>query len=201
MNSLRRFSLYLRRSCNTLMLRTLSRLSVSLLSCSESSLRQKIWEEWQARRPMQIRLPLSNSSDQEPLVSLEVTPGQRDRLKELMGTGGWEVLSRQLDQLSLEVSEYLRNAESPEDFRYRKGFLDGHNRTRNLINVLLSLGEESEAEWMSKELERALEPFRAVTLRKGQDQQEQEEVLARVSRVMAARRAELSSTGENSTQP
>jgi hypothetical protein len=101
----------------------------------------------------------------------------------------------------LEVSEYLRNAESPEDFRYRKGFLDGHNRTRNLINVLLSLGEESEAEWMSKELERALEPFRAVTLRKGQDQQEQEEVLARVSRVMAARRAELSSTGENSTQP
>lgn len=203
MNSLRQLSRSLRKSWYTLMLRILTKLSVSLLSLSESSLLQKIWEEWQGRSPMRLRLPSLNNSDRGQPQSSEVTPGQAERLRLLTGTEGFKLLQQHLDLLSEEVSEYLLEAEEPADFKYRKGFLDGHNRTKNLIYTLISLGEEGEAVWMAKELEKGLAPFRMVGLPRGQA--EPEEVVDRISRVLRAvereRQEQKDSTGANSTQP
>lgn len=182
------------------MLRTLSRLSVSLLSLSESSLLQKIWEEWGRRSPMRLRLPSLSSSDQGQAQSWEVTPATAERLRSLMGTEEFKLLLEHLDRLSEEVSEYLLEAESPDQFQYRKGFLDGHNRTKNLINTLISLGEEGEAVWMAKELEKGLEPFRMVGLPKGREDSQEEAAINRISRVLRAVEQERrNSTGESST--
>jgi hypothetical protein len=96
------------------------------------------------------------------------------------------------------VSAYLHEAETPEDFRYRKGYIDGHLRTVNLTENLISLSEVGDAEWAQQELEKLMKAARGLTLvpeKKGQQEQEQEERLSRVLRAAQV------STRTNSIRP
>ncbi len=80
---------------------------------------------------------------------------------------------------------YLYNAEKHDDFLYRKGFLDGAERACNLINVLLSLGEIGDEQWLTRELQEQLGSLRGLLLQQD-SRQPQEEATDRVSRVMKA---------------
>lgn len=81
--------------------------------------------------------------------------------------------------------EALLAAESHDDFRYWRGYYDGHVRTKNLLPVLVSLGETGDKEWIKKQVDQGLRGL----LLMGQEpepQVEQAEV-DRISRVMRAR--------------
>lgn len=84
-----------------------------------------------------------------------------------------------MGQLSQEVSDYLHEAETPEDFRYRKGFWDGHIKTITFLEVLISMAEVTDEEFIQAELGKMMEPFRSMALPKGESR-EQDERLSRV---------------------
>lgn len=84
--------------------------------------------------------------------------------------------------MSQEASQYLHDAETAEDFRYRKGFWDGHQRTVQFVEVLISMAEEKDSDVLERELGRLIDPFRQVRLSKQGD--EEEETEERSSRVL-----------------
>ena len=185
MNGLRQFARNSRRLCNSVILRILTRLSVSWLSLNESFLRQRIWEEWQTRENGRVLLP-SGIASKDNLV---VTRATADALRQVLKSDAWKLYSQALASLSEEAAEYLMAAEEPGDFRYRKGYYDGHMRTRNLIEVIAGRGEESDEAYVQKEIEKLLTPFRGITL--GADSRKDAitpEVEERLSRVMEAAR-------------
>ena len=157
----------------------LTRLLVYLASWSVSSRHPRTWEEWVVRRPVLIRMPLLPHSSNEQQPPLEVSPAQAERLKEMVETAGWGQLRKHLARLSQEVSDYLYEAENPEDFYYRKGYWDGHARTINYVDVLISMAETTDEEWTQARLGAMLEPFRGISLPK-EVTEEQEERLSRV---------------------
>lgn len=161
----------------------LTRLLVFLASWSVSSRHPRTWEEWVRRRPVSLRMPLLPSSNSEPQPSLEVSPSQAELLRSLVVTEGFRLLRRLQDRLSQEASDYLHDAETPEDFRYRKGFWDGHLKTMNYTDVLISMAESSDTDYLEQEVGKLMEPFRQMGLPEGKEEEEQEQN-ARLSRVM-----------------
>ena len=159
---------------------TLTRLLVSLASWSVSSQLPKTWEEWEQRRRVRMRMPSLLNSSREQQPPLEVNPSQADRLRALLETEGWGLLERHLSRLSQEVSDYYYQAETAEEFHYRKGYLDGHNRTLNYIEVLIGMAEATDEEYIQGEVGKLLEPFRRVTLSRGEEDPEVQERISRV---------------------
>lgn len=96
---------------------------------------------------------------------------------------GWELLERHLARLSREVSEYFYAAETPEEFWYRKGYMDGHNRTLNYGEVLIGLSEASDGEVLREEVAKLMAPYQQLGLTQEPAEPGDEE-LARISRVL-----------------
>lgn len=166
-----------------LMLRILTRLSVYLLSLSESSLRQKIMEAWPQRRPMKLRL----SGEREQAPPVELSERAVMALRDLRNSSGWQLVWGRLELLSEECSEYYQEADRG-NFEYRKGYMDGHLRTKYLVVTLVSQGEIGDSEWLENQLEVLEAPLRSILLGEDRpDSREQEQAAKeRLGRVMQA---------------
>ena len=99
---------------------------------------------------MKLRLYYLNSPEMSEMTSVAAAA-----LKDLSGTAGWAVFQQHLQHQTEEVSDFLLASERHEDFLYRKGFLDGHQRTRDLLSTLITTGEVGDEEWLRNQMEAA----------------------------------------------
>lgn len=150
MNSFRRLFRYSRKLCSMLMLPILIRLSRFCLSSIGYFPRPKTWEEWLRRRERVTLIWLPNSSPRE----VEVSQTEAVQLQRLNQDPGWGVYCRHLRRLADEVDWWFKQAETPEQWRYRKGFYDSVLRVLALVDVLISQGEEGDNEvWARQQLQ------------------------------------------------
>lgn len=110
--------------------------------------------------------------EEEPLkLELELTEVVLKRLRNLKASKEWETLSHYLDKLTEDGRDWLDAAENADEWRYRKGFFDGHLKTVKLLTTLISQGEVGDEQWVQAQVAEMLAPIRGLLL-----QQEQGEV-------------------------
>lgn len=153
MSWLSRFVSRGRRSCSILIARILSRHFLSLMYSQESSLRQRILEDWvqQRLRPtLKVLLP----GDEEQVLEITVSHQQAEQLKALQTTPAWLLYLQRLEEVTEQGHRWLLDAESPDEFRYRKGYLIGHLKTRQVLEVLISQSEIGDEQWAQAQLQK-----------------------------------------------
>ena len=158
---------------------------VSWLSWRLSSQRQKIWAEWVSQPKWRVLL----EAERQRVGDLELTDSDLTNLQDLLNTKGWSLLVRLQDHLTADASEWLYRATTANEWREAKGFLDGHLRTRQLLEVMVNLSHDGDEKWVLqqlKELERQGAGQVLAAARAGLTPAEQRQARARLERVLEA---------------
>lgn len=98
--------------------------------------------------------------------------------------------------------EWVDAAETADDWKYRRGYLAGHLKSRLLLEVMIGQAEIGDEQWVQQQLVKELrEP--AMRLLTGEQEREAEQVVAKVR--LGPREAALAveqgaSTRRNSTR-
>ena len=150
-----------RRLCNTVILPMLQRLCLFLMSYSESFQHQRILEEWPKRtKPPMLKLLL----EEEQTLEIAVSREQAQALREMAALPIWQLYSRRLDDVTEMAHRWVLDAETPDDWRYRRGYLQGHVKTRQILDVLISQSETGDEEWAQAQMAKMEEQARAMLL-------------------------------------
>jgi hypothetical protein len=122
------------------------------MSSHESYQRQRTLADWlERRRVLTLRVPDPNP-EQEQALEVTVSSEQAKQLRNLTIQPGWQLYSMRLAEVTEQSHQWLLDAETPEEWRYRNGYLQGHLKTRQLLEVLISQSEIGDEEWAQAQL-------------------------------------------------
>ena len=116
------------------------------------------------RRPQTLRLLL----EREEVLELEINPERAAQFRQLEQTPGWQHYLMRLEEVTDQAHQWVLDAETESEFRFRRGFLAGHLKTRQILEVLISQSEIGDREWAQQQMEKLVDQSRQSLLLTGQ---------------------------------
>jgi hypothetical protein len=79
---------------------------------------------------------------------------EMEHLRDLQAHPGWKTLCRLSNKLTEDCQVRLVNADDVDQWREARGFLSGHLRTRQLLEVLVSQAQIGDEKWVQAQVNR-----------------------------------------------